>query len=172
VLSVGCNEPGQNGTKGTPCEGYQSMVEQRAQFALWCMLASPLILGHDVTRMGDEVRTIITNAEMIALNQDKLGLRARIVYQSDTIERTITIYVKKLADATSPRAAAVFNRGELTVNVTLTRAQMGFDEAQCACVHLRDVELHADVATAVRSAVLVVLQVQPHEARVIRARCC
>jgi hypothetical protein len=34
MLSVGCNEPGLNGTAGTPCAGYQTMLEQRGQFAL------------------------------------------------------------------------------------------------------------------------------------------
>ena len=82
--------------------------------------------------------------------------------------------MKRLADAASPRAAAVFNRGEAAVNVTLTREQLGLDAArgQCACVDLRDVDRHVDVATSVRGALLAVLQVQPHEARVVRARCC
>lgn len=59
------------------------MLEQRAQFALWCIQASPLILGHDVTKMGPVVKAIITNKEMLALNQDTLGHRAQIVYQPD-----------------------------------------------------------------------------------------
>ena len=58
------------------------MLEQRGQFALWAVQASPLILGHDVTKMGPEVRAIITNPEMVALNQDKLGHRAEIRNQS------------------------------------------------------------------------------------------
>ena len=56
------------------------MLEQRGQFALWAMQASPLILGHDVTKMGAEVRNIITNSEMVALNQDPLGHRAASYY--------------------------------------------------------------------------------------------
>jgi len=58
------------------------MLEQRAQFALWCIQASPLILGHDVTKMGPVVKAIITNKEMIALDQDPLGEPARIAFQT------------------------------------------------------------------------------------------
>jgi hypothetical protein len=66
MLSVACNNATHNGTAGTPCAGYQSMLEQRGQFALWCIQASPLILGHDVRTMGPAAREIITNPDMIA----------------------------------------------------------------------------------------------------------
>lgn len=173
MLSVGCNEPGVNGTAGTPCAGYQTMLEQRAQFALWCIQASPLILGHDVTKMGKEVRAIITNKEMLALNQDSLGHRAAIVYQSDAYYRTITIFVKKLTDSKSPRAAAIFNRGGTIAKVTLTRAQMGFDPATAPCksVTLRDVDAQKDVVSGVTASDLITATLQPHEVLTLRASC-
>ena len=48
MLSVGCNDGTHNGTKGTPCAGFQSLLEQRGQFALWC--ENPVIPAtfHDV----------------------------------------------------------------------------------------------------------------------------
>lgn len=146
------------------------MLEQRGQFAL--VQASPLILGHDVTKMGPEVRAIITNPEMVALNQDKLGHRAEIVFQPDQYHRTITTFVKKLADPKSPRAAAAFNRGETAAKVTVTRAQMGFDGGACACVDLRDVDTHTDVATGVKADDLNTLNLLPHEVKVVQATCC
>ena len=172
MLSVGCNEPNVNGTPGTPCAGFQSMVEQKGQFALWCIQASPLILGHDVTKMGPEVRAIITNPEMLALNQDKLGHRGEIVFQPDPYRRTITTFVKKLANTTSPRAAAVFNRGASAAKVTLTRAQMGFDAGTCACVELRDVDARTPVASGLKGADLITLDLEAHEVKVVRATCC
>ena len=57
---VGCNNATNNGTAGTPCAGHQSLTEQRAQFALWCMLASPLILGNDIRYLAPEIFAIIT----------------------------------------------------------------------------------------------------------------
>ena len=136
------------------------------------MQASPLILGHDVTKMGAEVRAIITNPEMIALNQDPLGHRAEIVYQPDSYYRTITTFVKRLASPSSPRAVAVFNRGEAARKVTVTRAQLGFAAGSCACVDLRDVDTHKDVATGVKADALITVSLLPHEVQVLRATCC
>ena len=50
-----------------------SLGENRAHFALWAMLAQPLHAGNDVASMSDEVRGILTNAEVIAVDQDPLG---------------------------------------------------------------------------------------------------
>lgn len=50
-----------------------SMAESRAHFSLWCMLAAPLMAGNDVRHMSDEVRAILTDADVIALDQDPLG---------------------------------------------------------------------------------------------------
>ena len=69
MLTVGCNNATGNGTMGTPCAGRQTLVEQRAQFALWCMLASPLLLGNDVRYLQSEIFEIITNADLISLSQ-------------------------------------------------------------------------------------------------------
>lgn len=49
--------------------------EDRAHFTMWCMMASPLILGNDLRNMSEATRTILTNKEMIAINQDKLGVQ-------------------------------------------------------------------------------------------------
>ena len=49
--------------------------EDRAHFTMWCMMASPLILGNDIRNMSAEVRDILTNREMIAVDQDALGVQ-------------------------------------------------------------------------------------------------
>ena len=50
--------------------------EDRAHFSIWAMLASPLIAGNDLRSMSDTTRKILTNKEMIAINQDTLGVQA------------------------------------------------------------------------------------------------
>ena len=50
-----------------------SVAESRLHFSLWAMLAQPLHAGNDVTSMSAEVRGILTNAEVIAVDQDQLG---------------------------------------------------------------------------------------------------
>lgn len=49
--------------------------EDRAHFAMWCMMASPLILGNDLRAMSEETKAILMNREMIAVDQDELGVQ-------------------------------------------------------------------------------------------------
>ena len=76
-LTVGCNNETGNGKTGTQCAGHQTLIEQKSQFALWCMLASPLILGNDIRYMSDEIFKIITNADLIGA--DALSLRLFVI---------------------------------------------------------------------------------------------
>ncbi|HVW21498.1 MAG TPA: glycoside hydrolase family 27 protein [Opitutaceae bacterium] len=50
-----------------------SLAESRAHFSLWCVIAAPLMAGNDVTRMTPEVRAILTDRDVIAIDQDPLG---------------------------------------------------------------------------------------------------
>ena len=52
-----------------------SVNQDRAHFAMWCMMASPLILGNDVRNMSAETKLILTNRDLIAINQDRLGVQ-------------------------------------------------------------------------------------------------
>ncbi|MCH3981379.1 MAG: glycoside hydrolase family 27 protein [Prevotella sp.] len=49
--------------------------EDRAHFTMWCMMASPLLLGNDLRSMSEATKQIILNKDMIAVNQDKLGVQ-------------------------------------------------------------------------------------------------
>ena len=49
--------------------------EDRAHFTMWCMMASPLILGNDLRNMSEATRRIILNRDMIAIDQDRLGVQ-------------------------------------------------------------------------------------------------
>lgn len=52
-----------------------SVNQDRAHFTMWCMMASPLILGNDVRNMSAETKAILTNRDLIAINQDRLGVQ-------------------------------------------------------------------------------------------------
>ena len=52
-----------------------SVNQDRAHFTMWCMMASPLILGNDVRNMSAETKAILTNRNLIAINQDRLGVQ-------------------------------------------------------------------------------------------------
>ena len=63
------------------CHGSQTYTEYAAQFSTWAILASPLILGNDIRSMSPECLAIVANKEVIAVNQDPLGLRGKLVLQ-------------------------------------------------------------------------------------------
>ncbi|HLP15593.1 MAG TPA: glycoside hydrolase family 27 protein [Bacteroidota bacterium] len=60
--------------------------EDRAHFSLWCMMAAPLIAGNDIRSMSAETRDILTNAEVIAIDQDSLGIQGFMSERRDSIE--------------------------------------------------------------------------------------
>jgi len=63
-----------------------SINEDRVHFTMWCMLAAPLILGNDVRNMSKETLNILTNKEVIALDQDKLGIQALKFATKDSLD--------------------------------------------------------------------------------------
>lgn len=89
-----------------------SYEEDKSHFALWCMLASPLIAGNDFRTMKKETLDILTNNELIAINQDKLGIQG--FKYSD--ENDLSIWVKPLENGNW--AISFFNKKneEQTIN--------------------------------------------------------
>ncbi|MBL0359310.1 MAG: glycoside hydrolase family 27 protein [Chitinophagaceae bacterium] len=63
--------------------------EDRAHFSMWSMLASPLIAGNDLRNMSAETKAILTNKEVIAINQDSLGVQAYLYSQKDSVDTWI-----------------------------------------------------------------------------------
>ena len=62
------------------------MNEDRAHFTLWSMLAAPLITGNDLRKMSKETTEILTNREVLAVNQDKLGVQGFKHSSKDSVE--------------------------------------------------------------------------------------
>jgi alpha-galactosidase len=80
--------------------------EDRAHFSIWAMMDSPLILGNDLRDMPKRVHDIVGNREVIAINQDPLGVQALRFYNQGTVE----LWVKPMAN--DEWALMVLNRGE------------------------------------------------------------
>ena len=66
--------------------GSLTMAENRAHFTLWCMMAAPLLLGNDLTTMSDEVLPILINKDVIAIDQDPLGIQGLRLKSENGIE--------------------------------------------------------------------------------------
>ncbi|CAN0514948.1 unnamed protein product, partial [Phaeothamnion confervicola] len=69
-----------------------TVQEDRSHFSLWCMLAAPLIMGNDLRIMKPETRAILTNKDVIAIDQDVLGVQALRYTTIDSVE----VWVKPL----------------------------------------------------------------------------
>lgn len=72
MMVVGLKGEGYVGQIGGGC----TVNEYSAHFSLWCMLSAPLLLGHDVHKDMPEIDEIVLNRELIAINQDDLGVQA------------------------------------------------------------------------------------------------
>jgi alpha-galactosidase len=72
--------------------GTLSTFENRAHFDLWCISAAPLILGNDLSKMSDSLFSLLTNREVIAVDQDSLGYQGRKVRTDGDVQ----IWSKKL----------------------------------------------------------------------------
>jgi alpha-galactosidase len=80
--------------------GGMSITEYKSHFTLWAVFKSPLILGNDLTRLTPEISSIIKNKELIAINQDPLGLSVSLderIYD-DLGQALIDIYIGPLAN--------------------------------------------------------------------------
>ena len=63
-----------------------SVNEDRAHFTMWCMICAPLISGNDLRHMNPQTLAILTDKDIIALNQDKLGIQALKYSANDGVE--------------------------------------------------------------------------------------
>ncbi len=80
--------------------------EQQLQVTLWCMLAAPLVLSCDLERLDPFTLDLVTNTEVLAVDQDEMGIQGQCV---DRQAGGIEVWARPLWDGTV--AAAIFNRG-------------------------------------------------------------
>jgi alpha-galactosidase len=86
--------------------GKLSLDENRAHFSMWAMLAAPLLAGNDLTNMKPEVKAVLTNRDVIALDQDPLGKQASRIYSEGEVE----VWTRPLSGGAL--AVAVLNAGD------------------------------------------------------------
>ena len=66
--------------------GKLTLAENRAHFSMWAMLAAPLLAGNDLPNMKPEIKAILTNRDVIAIDQDRLGRQGQRVYSDGEVE--------------------------------------------------------------------------------------
>ncbi|MEU0082231.1 glycoside hydrolase family 27 protein [Micromonospora tulbaghiae] len=99
--------------------GGMNDTEMRSHFALWSMLAAPLMMGNDVRSASAATLAILRNANLVAINQDTLGRQAVQV----SFDGTRRVLAKPLANGDV--AVALFNQGSSTTTVSTTAAAVG-----------------------------------------------
>jgi alpha-galactosidase len=116
--------------------GGMTTEEYRAHFSLWAILAAPLMAGNDIRSMTPEIRDILTNRDVIAVDQDPLGRQGRKVRDDGDVE----VWAKELADGS--RAVALLNRDTTAASVTVSWPEIGYPAGLEAVV--RDLWAHHD----------------------------
>jgi alpha-galactosidase len=117
--------------------GGMTSSENRAHFSLWAMLAAPLMAGNDLRDMTPETREILTNKEVIAVDQDPLGREGERVWKDGDRE----VWSKQMKDGS--RAVILLNRGERDQEITADWESLGYPDHLSAAV--RDLWQHKDL---------------------------
>src|SRR5437762_480252 len=110
--------------------------EYRTQMSLWSILAAPLLAGNDLRGMSPVILEILTNREVIVVNQDKAGKQGRRVAQSGEQE----VWARPLADG--GHAIGMFNRSAAPATVSVKWGELGL---KASPKKGRDLWTHRDV---------------------------
>jgi alpha-galactosidase len=100
--------------------GKLTLDENRLHMSLWAILAAPLLAGNDLSQMPAETASILTNRDVIAIDQDPLGKQGDRVSAVGPVE----IWSKPLQGGA--KAVALFNRDDTALPVTLKLSDVGF----------------------------------------------
>jgi len=108
--------------------GGMTTDEYRAHFSLWAILAAPLLAGNDLRDMKPEIRDILTNKEVIAVNQDPLGRQGRRVRKDGDLE----VWAKQMRDGS--RSVVLLNRDVSEKEITVSWEDIGYPSHLSASV--------------------------------------
>ncbi len=108
--------------------GGMTAAEYRSHFSFWCLLAAPLIAGNDLRNMPPEIKEILTNKEVIAVDQDSLGMQGRRVFKNGDAE----VWAKQMNDGS--RAVILFNRGTAETEISISWEGLGYPAHLSAAV--------------------------------------
>jgi hypothetical protein len=109
-----------------------SYDEDKTHFSMWALLNSPLLAGNDLRTMSKATIQILTNKEIIALNQDTAFKQA----QNTITDGNIEVWQKTLAKG--QQAIAIMNRGDQEISYTLEASKLGLNQN----TKIRDLWLH------------------------------
>jgi alpha-galactosidase len=119
--------------------GGMTDTEYRSHFSIWAIMAAPLISGNDLRSMNQTTLDILTNPEVIAVDQDPLGKQGAKVCATNGLE----VWSKELS-GTNTRAVALLNRSSAAADITVNWSQVGLPDGAAT---VRDLWARADLGT-------------------------
>jgi len=126
--------------------GGMTTDEYRAHFSLWSILAAPLLAGNDLRDMKPEIHDILTNKEVIAVNQDALGRQGRRVRKDGDLE----VWAKQMQDGS--RSVVLLNRDVSEKEIAVSWEDIGYPSHLSASVrdlwHAKDLGQHQEKFSA------------------------
>lgn len=137
--------------------GGMTNAEYRSHFAIWAIMAAPLMAGNDLSAMDPATNEILLNREVIAVNQDRLGIQGHRVTRDGEKE----VWSKPLADG--GRAVLLFNRSSTPAVLSVAWEQLGYPSG--IALPLRDLLHHRGMKTGSR---VFEATVQPHDVVMVR----
>lgn len=120
--------------------GGMTTTEYRTHFSMWAEMAAPLLAGTDLRKISAADLQILTNTDVIAVDQDTLGAQGTRIWQNGNGQE---IWVKPLANG--DRAVALLNRGSIPTTISTTAEQVGMGHASAYV--LRDLWAHTTTET-------------------------
>ncbi len=99
--------------------GGMTAAEYRSHFGFWCLLAAPLMAGNDLRQMAPEIKDILTNSEVIAVDQDPLGIQGHKLRG----DRSGEVWEKRLDGGA--HAVILFNRGQAPQQIAVSWQEIG-----------------------------------------------
>ncbi len=115
--------------------------EDKSHFTMWCMLSAPLMIGTNLLTIRDETLSILSNEELIAVDQDPACIMAALVKEEDSVQT----WVKPLGSENSnEKVVTLLNRNNHEVTATVRWEDLGF----VGDIEVRDLWAHEDLTVA------------------------
>jgi alpha-galactosidase len=111
--------------------------EYRTHMTLWALLAAPLLAGNDLTKMTPETVALLTNRDIIAIDQDRAGRQADRAWAEGKFE----VWARTLADGS--KVVGLFNRASKSDQIEVDFSKLGYTQA----IKARDVWANSDLGT-------------------------
>ena len=118
--------------------GGMTTAEYRAHFSMWALFSAPLMAGNDMAHMTPDIADILLNKEVLAIDQDPMGIQGHRVHKDGDLE----VWSKQLADG--GRAVVLLNRGDKPAVIAADWRDLGYPSTVPA--NVRDLWAHKGLA--------------------------